>query len=107
VFRLGKDSQSLIASCQPSYFPLQRHKVKSGKKPASEAMTPRAPRGLKDAAPKEEADILSQEEEQENKKVQKEIAAYSSEAPPSGEQGAKAQGLGPPTTEEALAKLGP
>ncbi|XP_055230749.1 uncharacterized protein [Gorilla gorilla gorilla] len=42
--------------------------------------TPRRPGGLNAAAPKEEAAVLSQEGEQENKKVQKEVAAYPSEA---------------------------
>ncbi|XP_030861426.2 uncharacterized protein [Gorilla gorilla gorilla] len=76
----GKDCWSLIAVCHPSHLPLRRRKVKSRKKPTSEVTTPRRPGGLNAAAPKEEAAVLSQEGEQENKKVQKEVAAYPSEA---------------------------
>eukprot|EP00074_Homo_sapiens_P081353 XP_011546058.1 uncharacterized protein LOC102723722 isoform X2 [Homo sapiens] len=46
----------------------------------TQVTTPRRPGGLNAAAPKEEAAVLSQEGEQENKKVQKEVAAYPSEA---------------------------
>ncbi|XP_063664056.1 uncharacterized protein LOC134809697 isoform X2 [Pan troglodytes] len=44
----------------------------------TQVMTPRRPGGLNAAVPKEEAAVLSQEGEQENKKVQKEVAAYPS-----------------------------
>ncbi|XP_054399525.1 essential MCU regulator, mitochondrial isoform X1 [Pongo abelii] len=101
----GKDCSSLIAVCHPSHLLVWRHKVKSRKKPTSEVTTPRRPGELNAAAPKEEAAVLSQEGEQvkspgeeapspipaeqevagtpdweENKKVQKEVAAYPSEA---------------------------
>ncbi|XP_010958515.1 uncharacterized protein LOC105073055 isoform X1 [Camelus bactrianus] len=40
----------------------QRHRVKNGKKQDSEAMTPKTTGGPNDAAPKEETDVLSQDE---------------------------------------------
>ncbi|XP_043418707.1 uncharacterized protein LOC122472843 isoform X1 [Prionailurus bengalensis] len=98
----------LMDKCYPATT--QRRRVRSGKKQASEAMTPEATGGLNDAA-KEDPDILAQregegrapeaeaarsiparretaEEEEvagipdweENKKVRKEIAIYPSEA---------------------------
>ncbi|KAI4545822.1 hypothetical protein MG293_002377 [Ovis ammon polii] len=42
----------------------------------TQAMTPKALRAPKDAAPKEETAVLSREERQENKKAQKETAVY-------------------------------
>ncbi|XP_026963659.1 uncharacterized protein [Sagmatias obliquidens] len=119
----GESSQPLGETLRPVWglmdkcYPVtaQRRRVKSGEKQDSEAMTPKATGGPNDAAPKEEADILSSDEEEmrspgeeagspipssipagkevpeeeeaagtpgweENKKVQKEIAAYTSEA---------------------------
>ncbi|EPY88559.1 hypothetical protein CB1_000168009 [Camelus ferus] len=58
----------------------QRHRVKNGKKQDSEAMTPKTTGGPNDAAPKEETDVLSQDEGEETKKARKEIAVYTSEA---------------------------
>nr|XP_031527656.1 uncharacterized protein LOC116277507 isoform X1 [Vicugna pacos]XP_031527657.1 uncharacterized protein LOC116277507 isoform X1 [Vicugna pacos]XP_031527658.1 uncharacterized protein LOC116277507 isoform X1 [Vicugna pacos] len=40
----------------------QRHRVKNGKKQDPEAMTPKTTGGPNDAAPKEETDVLSQDE---------------------------------------------
>ncbi|XP_059968050.1 uncharacterized protein LOC132498442 isoform X3 [Mesoplodon densirostris] len=89
----------LMDKCYP--VTAQRRRVKSGEKQDSEAMTPKATGGPNDAAPKEETDILSSDEgemrspgeeagspipssipagKEENKKVRKEIAAYTSEA---------------------------
>ncbi|XP_060022610.1 uncharacterized protein LOC132529737 isoform X4 [Lagenorhynchus albirostris] len=105
----GESSQPLGETLRPVWglmdkcYPVtaQRRRVKSGEKQDSEAMTPKATGGPNDAAPKEEADILSSDEgemrspgeeagspipssipagKEENKKVQKEIAAYTSEA---------------------------
>ncbi|XP_051690066.1 uncharacterized protein [Oryctolagus cuniculus] len=50
----------LIDKCYP--VTIQRPKIKRGKKQASKAKTTRVPGGLNGAVPKEETDILSQEE---------------------------------------------
>ncbi|XP_036348336.2 uncharacterized protein LOC118757599 isoform X2 [Ochotona princeps] len=68
---------ALMDKCYP--VTTQKPKAKRGKKQASKAGTTRAP-GLSGAVPKEESDILSQEERQENNNIQKE-AVYPSEPP--------------------------
>ncbi|KAM7115321.1 uncharacterized protein WM277_020665 isoform 2-T2 [Molossus nigricans] len=50
----------LMDKCYP--VTTQRRRGRSGKKQASEAVTPKATGGLKDAAPEEEPGILSQDE---------------------------------------------
>nr|XP_008509321.1 PREDICTED: uncharacterized protein LOC103544256 isoform X3 [Equus przewalskii] len=87
---VGESSQPIGKTLRPVWglmdkcYPVttQRRRVKSGKKQASEAMTPKAMGGLNDAAPKEETDILSQDEGEESKKIRKEMAVH-----PAGTQG--------------------
>ncbi|XP_025313670.1 uncharacterized protein LOC112666670 isoform X1 [Canis lupus dingo] len=108
----GEPSQLVGESLRPVWGPMdkcypvttQRRRVKSRKKPVSEAVPPKAKGGLNGAAPEGETDILSQregeaagpgpagkevaEEEEvagvpgweENTQVHKEIAVYASEA---------------------------
>ncbi|XP_077770410.1 uncharacterized protein LOC144323610 isoform X1 [Canis aureus] len=108
----GEPSQLVGESLRPVWGPMdkcypvttQRRRVKSRKKPVSEAVPPKAKGGLNGAAPEGETDILSQregeaagpgpagkevaEEEdvagvpgwEENTQVRKEIAVYASEA---------------------------
>ncbi|XP_069442620.1 uncharacterized protein [Ovis canadensis] len=67
-----ESSQLIGETLRPVWGPMdkcypvttQRRGVRSGKKHDSEAMTPKAMRGLKDAAPKEETAVLSREERQ-------------------------------------------
>nr|KAF6452791.1 hypothetical protein HJG59_008146 [Molossus molossus] len=68
----------LMDKCYP--VTTQRRRGRSGKKQASEAVTPKAMGGLKDAAPEEEPGILSQDEGEGNEKVHTEMAVYPSEA---------------------------
>nr|XP_008509317.1 PREDICTED: uncharacterized protein LOC103544256 isoform X1 [Equus przewalskii]XP_008509318.1 PREDICTED: uncharacterized protein LOC103544256 isoform X1 [Equus przewalskii]XP_008509319.1 PREDICTED: uncharacterized protein LOC103544256 isoform X1 [Equus przewalskii] len=87
---VGESSQPIGKTLRPVWglmdkcYPVttQRRRVKSGKKQASEAMTPKAMGGLNDAAPKEETDILSQDEGEESKKIRKEMAVH-----PAGKRG--------------------
>ncbi|XP_052495317.1 uncharacterized protein LOC128047267 [Budorcas taxicolor] len=67
-----ESSQPIGETLRPVWGPMdkcypvttQRRGVRSGKKHDSEAMTPKAMRGPKDAAPKEETAVLSREEQQ-------------------------------------------
>ncbi|XP_070109847.1 uncharacterized protein [Equus caballus] len=85
---VGESSQPIGKTLRPVWglmdkcYPVttQRRRVKSGKKQASEAMTPKAMGGLNDAAPKEETDILSQDEGEGSKKIRKEMAVHPAEA---------------------------
>ncbi|XP_038406288.1 uncharacterized protein LOC111097639 isoform X2 [Canis lupus familiaris] len=94
----GEPSQLVGESLRPVWGPMdkcypvttQRRRVKSRKKPVSEAVPPKAKGGLNGAAPEGETDILSQREgeaagpgpagKEENTQVRKEIAVYASEA---------------------------
>ncbi|XP_025313711.1 uncharacterized protein LOC112666670 isoform X2 [Canis lupus dingo] len=94
----GEPSQLVGESLRPVWGPMdkcypvttQRRRVKSRKKPVSEAVPPKAKGGLNGAAPEGETDILSQREgeaagpgpagKEENTQVHKEIAVYASEA---------------------------
>ncbi|KAM8942305.1 uncharacterized protein AAEQ78_014445 isoform 2-T7 [Lycaon pictus] len=100
----GEPSQLVGESLRPVWGPMdkcypvttQRRRVKSRKKPVSEAVPSKAKGGLNGAAPEGETDILSQregeaagpgpagkevaEEKEENTQVRKEIAVYASEA---------------------------
>nr|XP_025873140.1 uncharacterized protein LOC112934003 isoform X2 [Vulpes vulpes] len=103
--RCSREGPPAAHSCESlSCLLLQRRRVKSEKKPASEAVPPKAKGGLNGAAPEGETDILSQhegeaagpgpagkevaEEEEvagvpgweENTQVRKETAVYASEA---------------------------
>uniref|UniRef100_A0A8C4L174 Uncharacterized protein n=1 Tax=Equus asinus TaxID=9793 RepID=A0A8C4L174_EQUAS len=102
---VGESSQPIGKTLRPVWglmdkcYPVttQRRRVKSGKKQASEAMTPKAMGGLNDAAPKEETDILSQDEG-EVRSLGEEAAS----AIPSGKEVAEEEEVaGTPSWEES------